>query len=480
MKYPKYKYFLALLDFSVLILSFLVSNIVWGVIYKGYSFGDIHINSNSFILYLFTALFGVFIFQFNNLYKINVFLSRSKQMSLLVKVLLYLLTLLILISFFLKFSFLQGSRAYFLIVAVISMILIPFARICLFRELFVRFSKAKIIRRNVIIVGSGRAAKSIAAKLTLENSYGIKILGFVDDIVSSDGGVIAENFVLGKIYQLPFICEKYKAHEVIIAIDHITYENLLEIIDISKKLNVSVKLSSELFDVVTEKVVTEKYSGISLINVAPKINPKANLILKRISDFILAFIGVMVLFPVFILISIAIKISSPGPVFYTSDRIGKNGKIFKFLKFRSMTAIEDDRDVEREQQMIEFIKGNKTNSKGKTKIVNESRVTKVGEFLRKTSLDELPQLLNVLQGQMSLVGPRPCLPYEYENFDEWQKRRQEVLPGCTGVWQVAGRGNVSFNDSVILDLYYINNMAPWLDLQIILKTIPVMIFAKGR
>jgi lipopolysaccharide/colanic/teichoic acid biosynthesis glycosyltransferase len=135
-------------------------------------------------------------------------------------------------------------------------------------------------------------------------------------------------------------------------------------------------------------------------------------------------------------------------------------------------------DVERKQKMIEFMK-NDISSGTDTKIINDSRVTWIGKIIRKTSLDELPQLFNVLRGEMSLVGPRPCLPYEYDNYDEWQKRRLSAIPGCTGVWQVCGRSSVSFKDSIVLDLYYINNMSPWFDLQLIFKTIPAMLFLRG-
>ena len=127
--------------------------------------------------------------------------------------------------------------------------------------------------------------------------------------------------------------------------------------------------------------------------------------------------------------------------------------------------------------MIDFMKDDSTDA-GK-KIINENRITWIGKLIRKTSLDELPQLLNVLKGDMSLVGPRPCLPYEYENYDEWQKRRVQVIPGCTGVWQVWGRSSVSFKESVVLDLYYINNMSPWFDFQIMLQTLPVIITGRG-
>ena len=142
-----------------------------------------------------------------------------------------------------------------------------------------------------------------------------------------------------------------------------------------------------------------------------------------------------------------------------------------------MTVLQGEEDEDRRKQMLDFMKNE--NSDAGQKIINESRITWIGKIIRKTSLDELPQLLNVLKGDMSLVGPRPCLPYEYENYDEWQKRRVQVIPGCTGVWQVWGRSSVSFKESVVLDLYYINNMSPWFDFQIMLQTLPVILTGRG-
>jgi lipopolysaccharide/colanic/teichoic acid biosynthesis glycosyltransferase len=195
-------------------------------------------------------------------------------------------------------------------------------------------------------------------------------------------------------------------------------------------------------------------------------------------DIIGAILGLIILSPLFFLISIIIKISSKGPVFYRQVRIGRDGKPFMFYKFRSMFTRKGG-DHERERVMIEFMKNDCKQNGEDTKIIVEERVTKIGRIIRKTSLDELPQLINVLKGDMSLVGPRPCLLYEYKNYDEWQKRRLSVLPGCTGVWQVSGRSKVSFKDSIVLDIYYVNNMSPWFDLQLIFKTFPVMLLGKG-
>jgi undecaprenyl-phosphate galactose phosphotransferase len=213
-----------------------------------------------------------------------------------------------------------------------------------------------------------------------------------------------------------------------------------------------------------------------VLDVSTKVNLSIYTFVKRIVDYAGAGIGIIILSPFFVLTSLIIKITSKGPVIHKQVRIGKNGKPFNFYKFRSMKLISGE-DKERVKKMLEFMKNG--DAKNAAKIVSDSRITGIGKFLRKYSLDEMPQLFNVLMGDMSLVGPRPCLPYEYEIYDDWQKRRLSVVPGCTGLWQVAGRSEVNFNDSVIMDLYYISNVTPWLDLQLIFKTIPVMVFARG-
>jgi exopolysaccharide biosynthesis polyprenyl glycosylphosphotransferase len=337
----------------------------------------------------------------------------------------------------------------------------------------------KILNNSVVlIIGAGKSGRLLAEKLIFENFYGIKIAGFLDDNIDKEDIVFKNIKCVGKISEIAEAVKKYKADEIIIAIDNIGYENLMKIIDRCTSLEKSVKLTSELFNIVPEKIKTDTYSGIPVVDLSPKVNKNVNYFYKRIFDYGAAFTGLIILSPVFLVISLLVKFTSKGEIFFTQIRIGKDGKPFKFYKFRSM-LVDNNEAKSREVIMKDFIKNNKTQLEGSSKIINENNITSIGKILRKTSLDELPQLFNVLKGDMSLVGPRPCLPYEYETFDDWHKRRHSVLPGCTGVWQVSGRSSVSFKDSVVLDLYYINNMTPWLDLQLIFKTFPVMIFGRG-
>lgn len=187
---------------------------------------------------------------------------------------------------------------------------------------------------------------------------------------------------------------------------------------------------------------------------------------KRIFDIIASVIGLIILSPVFLIVAVAIKLDDGGPVFYDQIRVGRNGKKFKMFKFRSMRVNAED-EIEKLQKHSEV-------DGAMFKMRNDPRVTRVGRFIRKTSIDEFPQLINVLIGQMSIVGPRPPLPREVKNYTEYDKQRLYVKPGCTGLWQVTARNSVGFQEMVNIDLDYIQNRSIWLDLKIIFKTIKVI------
>ena len=476
MKYPKYKYVFAVFDFAVVLISFFAAKfIAIDILNKKLILDD---NSlPSIITFVVFSILFIFIFQNNYLYKINVFLTRAPQLTALLKSFIYGAILLIIFSFVIKFSLLLSSRVFMLCFIATGFIGVSVVRLFILKPYYMNFSKI-LHNSNVIIIGAGKSGKLLAEKLIFENFYGMRIAGFLDDNIEAGAFVFKEMKCLGKLDEMKSIVMNLEIDEIIIAIDNIGYEKLMSLIDRCNELEKSVKLTSELFNIVPEKIVTETYSGIPVVDLSPKVNKNINYIYKRVFDYVASITGLIIRSPVFIIISILIKLTSPGKIFFTQMRIGKDGKPFKFYKFRSM-KINSDSDKERESFMIDFIKNNYAANLNSTKIINENNITSVGKFIRKTSLDELPQLINVLKGDMSLVGPRPCLKYEYDSYDDWHKRRHTVMPGCTGVWQVSGRSTVSFRDSVVLDLYYINNMTPWLDLQLIFKTFPVMIFGRG-
>ena len=475
-KYPSYKYFYAIADFLTLTVSFIISQEVYLVYFSNQRTFLYNLKVDDFLLLIIANIMFIFIFHYFNLYKLGVFLTRVNQTVTIMKSLIYGIFVIVVISFFMKFNILTDSRLTLLIFFIISLSLFIILRVFILFRLYNKILSKTIFKRKILIVGAGKSGQLFAQKIAFENFFGNEIIGFIDDTKEIDTIIFNGIKVLGRLEDLSEIHKNYNYDEIIICIDKIEYAKLLQIIDECKKQKTSVKVVSNLFGVITDKYLSEQYENIAIADVSTKININLYLLIKRFIDIIGSSLGIIILLPFFLILGIVIKITSKGPIIYKQVRIGKDGKAFHFYKFRSMKDIEGEDNV-RVEKMLIYMKTEDPSYK--EKIVNNSRITSIGYILRKYSLDELPQLFNVLKGDMSLVGPRPCLPYEYQHYDEWQKRRLSVIPGCTGLWQVSGRSAVSFNDSVIMDIYYINNITPWLDLQLIFKTIPVMIFAKG-
>jgi exopolysaccharide biosynthesis polyprenyl glycosylphosphotransferase len=210
-----------------------------------------------------------------------------------------------------------------------------------------------------------------------------------------------------------------------------------------------------------------------------KGNNSVQISIRRLNDVVLSLAGLILLSPVFAATAIAVKLSSPGDVLFRQKRVGQNHKTFNFLKFRSMEEGDANRNAHR-KYFKDYADGKTAEGeKGAFKLDQSSRVTQIGRIIRKTSIDELPQLVNVLRGEMSVVGPRPCIPYELEHYTSWQRRRFTVKPGLTGIWQVYGRSRLPFNEAQFLDFLYTIDSSHSLDLRLIIKTIPVVLFGKG-
>lgn len=477
-RYPKYKYLLAAVDYVVLILSFAAAVVV--------RFSDRPVSElaahpqiyrqAAFILSF--SLAWIVVFQHFNLYKINVFMTTGAQVIALFKGIVYGLVAMIVISFFIKDMDWVDSRAvmaYFVAFGVISL---SAFRILVFKPLFRLAAKTKLMRHRVLIVGTDASAKMVAVELDLDESHGFEVVGFADDSRAKGEKVFEDFNVLGSLGELSHIVREHRIEDIIIAQTDISHEKLMELIDAAKQTKANVRLSSGVYGIIPEKIFVEKYLGVPVVLLPQNYNNAVFGVYKRVFDFAFAAAALLFLLIPFVIIAVLIKLTSKGPVLFHDRRIGKEGKPFTFYKFRTMQTDNDD-SIHREF-VSEFIKQNSEEKNvGVRKIKDDPRVTKIGKFLRKTSIDELPQLFNVVRGEMSMVGPRPCLPYEWEQYDDWHRRRFSVIPGCTGLWQVSGRSSVDFNDMVILDLFYIDNMSPLLDLKIIFKTIPVMLLAKG-
>lgn len=478
MKYSPYKIILFIADFVLLRLSFFTAARLRGVSHSDGVSWSFNIESPEFTLFFVLSFLIILIFQNKGLYKLNIILKKSHHLVSIFLSIGYAVVGLSVVVFFFRSARILDSRLFVMYFALISFCSVSIFRLLIFTPLYIALNKKNLTKKKVIIVGSDIAAKSFAVEMKIGNIYGLHLVGFVDNNKEIGRNVFGGYKILGTIDDIPRIVEQNDIHEIIIAEPGNDYDGLLHTIDICKKTDAHINVASPLFEIVHKKFSVDSYFDLP---VAPLRTVPENghvLFYKRFLDVIGSLIGLVILSIPMTVIAAVIKATSQGPVLYKHIRIGKNGKPFQFYKFRSM-KMGSDQDPERIKKMQEFIRSGNGTGNGATKVVNESMITPIGKFLRKTSLDELPQLFNVLKGDMSLVGPRPCLPYEYEAYDEWHKRRLSVLPGCTGLWQVSGRSETDFDEMVVLDLYYIGNISPMFDIQLILKTIPVMILGRG-
>lgn len=488
-KIPKHKYFLALCDYALLIASFyLAVSLRFSGVESTLTKPVPGVTLAAFAFIAVYAAVWIGIFHHFNLYKINIFLTVVDQFVALFKAIGYGVIGLIVLSFIIKGISQIESRLIMAYYALTALGMTFVFRTVVFQNLFAYLSERRILQRRVLIVGAGKSGQLMAANLMVESGHGISVAGFIDDNIAIGTPVFDGLKVLGAAADLKALAAEHRIDEILIVIDNISYPRLTEMLDLAKATGALVRISSQLYDIVPNKLFVEHYLGVPVITMSQNHDHTLTLFYKRAFDIFFSLAGLLALAVPFLLIAAIIKLTSKGSVFFKQVRIGRGGKPFDFYKFRSMYANNDDR-MHREY-VKSLIKEGAQDGKKQTvidesgkvavkKMTNDPRVTPIGRFLRKTSIDELPQLINVLRGEMSLVGPRPCMPYEWEMYEAWHRRRLSVTPGCTGLWQVSGRSTVGFNDMVVLDLYYIDNMSPLMDLKLILKTLPVMLLAKG-
>jgi undecaprenyl-phosphate galactose phosphotransferase len=484
-KHNPQTYLLVFLDWATI-----AGSIIAAIVLRGRSFhGDVAMLDLPFIgtpfyaEYLFIAAYGVVvtvIFHYFNLYRVDIFTTVLDHTLRIVRSLLIAVVGIGLLAFFIRSSLILDSRLAILYFIVISFTLMVGGRVVIFRSLYLFLSRRRVFRRRALVLGAGETAKDVAVNIFMNRQIGLDVIGFLDDDVQVGHPIFGGAKVVGRLSEVADTVKILGVDEVVVCVEHLDQVQFFQLLRESLESGAGVKVSSPLYAVIPEHLDIEKYGNVGVVTISQAGPGKAYEVYKRAFDSALAAIGMVLLAPVFAGIALAIKIDSRGPVLYTQSRIGRNGRQFNFYKFRSM-RVGSDTDVNREHQYAKLIRGEwkGQDSDTPTKIIDSSRVTGIGAYLRRTSLDELPQLLNVLRGEMSLVGPRPCLPYEWKHYQEWHKQRLSVTPGCTGVWQVFGRSRVGFQDMVILDLYYSQNASFGLDLWLLFKTIPVMAMGRG-
>jgi exopolysaccharide biosynthesis polyprenyl glycosylphosphotransferase len=363
------------------------------------------------------------------------------------------------------------SRPFLALFAILS-----WTFLCLFR--LNAGSLVGLIRREfgtphfVVVVGTGERAIALARSLEQSEQYGIRLLGFMDDDPLPLAHIqLRRDYPVRPVADLRRMLREHPVDEIIFSVDSRRLADLEESMLFCDEEGVRTRVAVDFLPHVNSDVYLDRLGKSPLLTFSAAPHDEIRLFLKRATDVVLAAAALVLLAPLMAVVALLIRLTSPGPVIFRQTRCGLNGRLFEFYKFRSMCA-----NAEELRSQIEHL-----NTKGDTvfKIPNDPRLTPLGRWLRKFSIDEWPQLWNVLKGDMSLVGPRPAIPEEVEKYQQWQRRRLRMRPGLTSLWAIAGRDHVDFETWMKLDMQYIDNWSLALDYKIILKTIPRVLLGKG-
>ncbi len=334
-------------------------------------------------------------------------------------------------------------------------------------------------RQKILVIGSMERARDLVTYIAASEDLGYQILGCLDVDPKRIGVAVTEKAdVIGTVDNFYEILLNKAVDEVIFAMPLKKIYNAIDYISFAEKLGVKVRVLPDwqiqkmMYQPEIASVQIESFVGIPTLTLSSTPRKVFELFVKAVCDRIAAILGLLLLSPFFALVALLIKLESKGPIFFRQQRSGLNGRIFTLYKFRSMVSDAEARkaDLQQSNEMDGPV----------FKMANDPRITRIGAFLRKTSLDELPQLINVARGEMSLVGPRPPLPQEVQEYEPWQRRRLSMKPGLTCIWQVSGRNDINFEQWMKMDLEYIDRWSLWFDVQLLAKTVPAVVLGTGR
>jgi exopolysaccharide biosynthesis polyprenyl glycosylphosphotransferase len=348
--------------------------------------------------------------------------------------------------------------------------LLAIGLITLFRVSARAYARRRIAYlQNTVIVGAGEVGQIIARKFLHHPEYGINLVGFVDSDPMVRRDELENLRVLGGPESLPGIVRLLDVERVVIAFSRDSHAQTLDVIRSLNDLDVQVDIVPRLFEIVGAKIGMHTVEGLPLFGLPPLRLSRSSRLLKRGSDLLLSSAALVLLSPLLTLIALSIKADSRGPVFFRQVRMGSRDKTFRIVKFRTMVA-----DAEQRKHEVVHLNMHNGDDPRMFKVPNDPRVTRIGAFLRRYSLDELPQLVNVFRGEMSLVGPRPLILDEDQYVTEWARKRLDIKPGITGLWQVLGASDIPFEEMTRLDYLYVTNWSPWGDLRLMLHTLPAL------
>jgi len=435
-------------DFIFFAISFFVAYVLRNAFFGGIQGIDVYLGA-----FPVSFLIIVIVFYFIGLYEQKIRLNGMSEVYAVLKAVCFAAVLLMAGAFMYKYDY---SRALIVILTISAGIFLNIGRFLI--RVLRKFWNARGFGLNrVLIIGASKPGRQLAAQIQKYEHFGYKLIGFVDDRISRLK--VGLKF-LGTSRNLTQIIKTRRIDTVFVSDPMMPHDEILTIMTECQDLNVKFKIVTGLYEILAGNIDISELEGIPAIDVKSRKPNFVYLISKRLIDIIFSFIGLLIGFPIWIVIVILIHLDSSGKAIFKQERVGQNGRIFKMYKFRTMPT------------------STKKYAKAPMK-ADDKRITKIGRFLRKTSLDELPQLINVLKGDMSLVGPRPEMPFIVNTYSKWQRKRLEVKPGLTGLWQILGRKDLPLHENIEYDFYYIQNQSFLLDLVILIRTIGTVITGKG-
>ncbi len=362
------------------------------------------------------------------------------------------------------------SRTYVMLVGVVDFVLLLLGRaasywgVAIMRERLSRY-------HYLLIVGCGPRAREMATMIEEGRGMGLRLVGFVDPRSTTDPATDLGGYDVFSLEAVGRILQTRVVDEVVFAVDLQELARLEPVMQHCADLGIRTRLQLEFLPPAYSRVYLENFREVQLLSLSSAPDSELRLFFKRVFDVVLSFVSLVLLSPLLLTIAAMIKITSPGPVFFQQTRCGLGGRRFMLYKFRSM--INNAEQMRAELHQLNELDG------PVFKISDDPRITTVGRWLRRFSLDELPQLWNIFSGEMSFVGPRPAVPEEVDQYEDWQRRRLRMRPGLTCIWVLEGRSHVDFNRWMQLDLKYIDTWSLWLDTKIFLRTIPIVLSGRG-
>jgi len=459
-------------DFITFLIGIKIAHLIWGYLYlnnfkqipKPFAF-----NENVILLVVFMAFLSVWLFNYYGAYNYQRFTSLSTEYTVILKVSIVTILLAIAITFFMGAKNLP--RTIFIISSLtLTLLYIIEKSILFFIAGYVREKGRN--RKRVLVVGTGTRAKRFISVVNNNFKWGIDIIGLLTGDEEKVGSKFYGLPVVNTYNNIEDVLKEINPEEVIITISTKRFGAIRMLLDACEQAGVRVRLNSDFFGYLTKRVRVDNVLGLNIISFSFTKENDFDSLIKRLFDIIFSSSIILVLSPLYIIIAILIYLQDGFPILFNWKVVGYDRKPIKSWKFRTMVKNADEikKKLMNENEMTGPV----------FKMTNDPRILPIGHFLRKYSLDELPQLFSVLKGDLSLVGPRPPLEYEFKEFELWQRRKLSVKPGLTCLWQVSGRNDISnFNDWVKLDLQYIDNWSLMLDFKILLKTIPVVLLGKG-